>query len=105
MTIIDDRVIGAAAEVPADSVEIDWRAVEPRVEFQPFKVPVAVAEGLRLLVRRLGLRFGAADLVVAEDRSLVFLEVNPNGEWGWLEQAHGIAISQHLAEALTRGEP
>lgn len=100
VTIVDEHVIGAVGKVPDAAEEVDWRAVDPPVQFKPFDLSEEIAEGLRELRRRLGLRFGAADLAVREDGSIVFLEINPNGEWGWLEQAHGIEISQYLARAL-----
>ncbi len=50
----------------------------------------------------LGLRFGALDLLVTEDGRWHFLEVNPNGQWAWIEQVAGLPISATIAEALMR---
>jgi drug/metabolite transporter (DMT)-like permease len=45
------------------------------------------AGGLLLLaaVGALRLRFGAFDFLACPDRGWVFLEVNPNGRWAWIE--------------------
>ncbi|MGH3405717.1 MAG: hypothetical protein ACRDRJ_24975 [Streptosporangiaceae bacterium] len=32
------------------------------------------------------------------------LEVNPNGQWAFIEQAAGLPIAAAIADALTRGE-
>lgn len=48
-----------------------------------------------------GLSFGAIDLIETLDDHLVFLEDNPNGQWGWLEQKTGIPISSSFAEYLS----
>ena len=38
-----------------------------------------------------------------DDDEPVFLEVNPAGEWGWLERDLGYPIGDALAEALVAG--
>ena len=32
-----------------------------------------------------GLKFGRLDFLVVENNQIVFLEVNPNGQWAWLD--------------------
>jgi hypothetical protein len=34
----------------------------------------------------------------------VYLEINPNGQWAWIEQA-APAIASAIADALTKGTP
>mgnify|MGYP000623536185 CR=1 FL=1 len=48
----------------------------------------------------LGLEFGALDFVVDGDGNYLFLEVNPNGQWLWLEDFLGFPISERIAEWL-----
>ena len=49
---------------------------------------------------RLGLRFGAIDMIVTPAGGHVFLEINPTGEWGMLERDLGHPISSAIAHAL-----
>jgi D-alanine-D-alanine ligase-like ATP-grasp enzyme len=51
-------------------------------------------------MNRLGLRFGALDFLVRPDGTHVFLEINPNGQWAWIEQV-APAIASAIADALT----
>ena len=51
-------------------------------------------------MRRLGLLYGAIDLVETPDGRHVFLELNPSGEFFWLEQQPGLPISAALADIL-----
>ena len=37
------------------------------------------------LVKSLDLRYGAIDLVIERNGAITFLEVNPTGEWYWIE--------------------
>lgn len=32
----------------------------------------------------------------------MFLEINPNGQWAWLQDATGLPISAAIADALTK---
>lgn len=52
------------------------------------------------LHRRLGLVFGAADLIRDDAGRWVFLETNQSGQWGWLEEEAGLEIAVALADVL-----
>jgi hypothetical protein len=52
------------------------------------------------LPKSFGLRFSAIDLVVRPDREVVFLELNPNGQWGWIEEVTGLPIIHAIADLL-----
>ena len=47
-----------------------------------------------------GLDYGAADLIVTPDGRYVFLEVNPNGQYGWVENMTGMPIGSAIADQL-----
>jgi len=51
---------------------------------------------------RARLRFGAFDLIEDPDGRMVFLEVNPNGQFLWLENQLGLPISAAIAAELMR---
>ena len=67
---------------------------------QEIELPRKVEEQCRLLVSELGLRFGAIDLVRTVDDQYYFLEINPNGEWLWIEDALGYPIAASIASQL-----
>jgi glutathione synthase/RimK-type ligase-like ATP-grasp enzyme len=56
------------------------------------------------LMTALGLRFGALDFLLTPDDEWVFLEINPNGQWAFIEQATGLPIAAAIADALTSQE-
>jgi glutathione synthase/RimK-type ligase-like ATP-grasp enzyme len=97
VTVVDGAVFAAIAE-PRNS--LDWRA-EPERRWEPYELPEALAQNCAKITSRLGLRFSGIDLVV-DKHSHWFLELNPNGEWGWLEKAATLPIAASLAEALSR---
>jgi glutathione synthase/RimK-type ligase-like ATP-grasp enzyme len=49
---------------------------------------------------RLGLSFGALDFVLTPDGRYVFLEINPNGQWMWLDDKLGFGITNAVVDWL-----
>ena len=81
----------------------DWRLAAPEeCRWQKAQLPIEVARGLQTLMSELGLVFGAVDLICTPSGGLVFLEVNPGGEWGMLERDLGLPIADAIAEVLTK---
>ena len=69
-----------------ESSKVDWRATDdPDLEHRTHELPPALAHRCLRLVSRLGLIFGAIDFALKPDGTYVFFEINPNGEWLWLE--------------------
>lgn len=64
-----------------------------------------VEKGIRALMARLGLVFGCLDFVVDQSGEHHYLEVNPTGQFGWLEGTVGVPITDALAELLARPLP
>jgi glutathione synthase/RimK-type ligase-like ATP-grasp enzyme len=80
---------------------IDWRRTSnPQLPHRVASLPGAVEDRVRTLMARLGLQFGALDFVRTLDDEYVFLEVNPNGQWLWLEDQLGFRISGAIADWL-----
>ena len=67
--------------------------------------PSDVTEGVHALMRSLGLVYGALDFVVTPEGEWVFLEVNPGGQYGWIESCTGAPLTSVLADLLTKGQP
>ena len=66
------------------------------MNFKPFELPKKIIVKCIELVKELGLGFGAIDLVVTPENEYYFLEVNPNGQWAWVEFDTGLPISEAL---------
>jgi glutathione synthase/RimK-type ligase-like ATP-grasp enzyme len=95
VTVVGDKLFAArAVGVTAQ----DWRLESTPVEFEPIDLEVVTQKACKSLVRSLNLTFGAIDLV-ASSGGIQFLEINPNGEWGWL-QARGFPIASALVDVL-----
>jgi hypothetical protein len=62
----------------------------------------AVVQKLLLFHKRSGLVYGAYDLAVTASGEHVFLEVNPAGQWLWLEEMLDIPITKQVAAELVK---
>ncbi len=80
----------------------DWRKLQDTnaVEFRSEELPEAIKEKCIRYLGRVGLRFGAFDFIETADEETIFLECNPNGQYGWLERELGLPISQAIANEL-----
>jgi glutathione synthase/RimK-type ligase-like ATP-grasp enzyme len=73
-----------------------------QVEHREHRLDSDVAHKLDSLMKSLGLQFGCIDLILTPEGEYVFLEVNPSGQWLWIEQLIGSPISNTLAGLLSR---
>lgn len=101
VTIVGDRVFPAQIVGPVDGYEYDFRLHTAESSISPVELPGAVTERLLALMQRLHLWYGAVDLRRAPDGDFVFLEINPAGQWLFVEYATGQPISAALAELLS----
>jgi glutathione synthase/RimK-type ligase-like ATP-grasp enzyme len=87
-----------ATDYPEDCRR-DW--ARGRATARATDLPPEVARGLLELMARLGLVYGAFDLRRRDrDGEYLFLEVNPAGQWLFVENRTGLPISQAVADSL-----
>ena len=103
VTVVGNEVF--AAEILSQdraSSKVDWRATDdPNLEHREHELPPSLARRCRQLVSQLGLSFGAIDLALTPSGAYVFFEINPNGEWLWLEDRLGLPISDRIGAWLS----
>lgn len=103
-TVVGDVVY--AAEILSqghEETKTDWRrGSNPDLPHRPHELPSDLQRKCVRLVQALGLRFGAIDLVLDQDGSYWFLEINPNGQWAWIENRTGMPLTQAIVNELER---
>ena len=72
------------------------------VRYTPIEAPDAVSRPIADLMAHYGLRFAAIDFAVNRDGGWIFFEINPNGQWAWLDLAGATDIAGDLAWAMRR---
>jgi glutathione synthase/RimK-type ligase-like ATP-grasp enzyme len=72
-------------------------------KYAPHDLPPETRAKLATLMERLGLVYGAIDLRLTPEGHYVFLEINPAGQFLYIEDATGQPIAAALARALRNG--
>ncbi|MFG0675409.1 MvdC/MvdD family ATP grasp protein [Delftia sp. WSY_7] len=103
-TVVGTEVFAAAIHSQTDpAAAVDWRHTDnPDLPHTPIQLPANVRDGVLALMSKLGLTFGAVDLVETPDGEFVFLEVNPNGQWLWIDDQLQLGITDAIVDWLAR---
>lgn len=97
---VGDRMFAAEIDARATSYPFDMRMVIGEATMQGVTLPRKVQSALLKLQRKLGLTYGAIDMRRTPDGEYIFFEVNPAGQWHFVEQRTGLQISQAVADLL-----
>jgi hypothetical protein len=102
--IVDDEVVPVSLRIEGHDGEqpLDIRRDDMAgVRYEPVELPADVRRALLRLVRAYGLRFSAIDMAIDSDGNWVFFELNPNGQWAWLDQLGGTDIAGSFVRAFS----
>ncbi|MFD9816186.1 ATP-grasp ribosomal peptide maturase [Streptomyces sp. NPDC059080] len=91
--------------VRIDSGLLDWRRDYSALSYRVVDLPDRVTKALLAYLDRLGLASGSFDLAVDRAGNYWWLELNPNGQWAWLEEHTGLRMAAAFADLLTEGVP
>ncbi len=99
-TVVGEKVFAAAVYSQSDDeTKVDWR--RKRLEFVETRLPPEIQDLCVQLLKELNLGFGAIDLIKTLGGEYVFLEINPNGQWVWIENQTGQKISKAIIDYLS----
>jgi hypothetical protein len=101
VTVIGEQVFAVA--VKGVTYDVDWRPQQTEADLLPVPVPAQVRSAIHTLMGCWGLVYGAFDFI-ATDEGWVFLEVNPAGAYGFVEEATGLPLTETIADTLIRAK-
>lgn len=73
-----------------------------KVKMETTSIPDQVTKNIKTFMTKLGLRFGCIDMIVTPTGEYVFLEINPNGQWYFVQLATKQGIASSIADLLTQ---
>ena len=100
VTAVGERLFATAISVSSGGYEIDYRMDLNRASFEATDLPPETEKRIHAFMQRLGLIYGAIDLRRTSDGDHTFLEINPAGEWLFVEERTGQPITEAMAELL-----
>ena len=103
VVIIGEQIFcGRIPSQQSEDGQSDWRKDSDNLiqELEPYTLPASVQLKLLHLMDYFDLNYGAIDLIKTPKGKYVFLEINPVGEFSWLDQAFDNKISEAIANVL-----
>ncbi|GIG61798.1 ATP-grasp ribosomal peptide maturase [Longispora fulva] len=103
VTMVGRTSLAVAIHADSDRGREDWRGDFASLRYEIMNTPPQVAGQMAAYMDVLGLLYCAFDFVVDPDHLWWFLEGNPMGQWGWLQEETGAPIAATLADLLVNG--
>jgi glutathione synthase/RimK-type ligase-like ATP-grasp enzyme len=106
ITVVGDEVFATKIDSRANKqAETDWRKEDFRkLRHEKYQLDPSDEKMCLRLVNKLDLNFAAIDAIVTPENQLIFLEVNCNGQWAWIEAMTKQPISTSIAQNLIAGK-
>lgn len=101
--VVGEQVTAAAITARSAAAYVDYRTDYASLSYELVVPPEPVAQGIRRLMDGFGLVYGALDFVITPADEWVLLEINPTGQYGFIENATGAPLTAQLADLLTAG--
>jgi hypothetical protein len=98
-TVVGDRVFPVRIETSVGRSEVDSR-LDLGVPYVPYEPPAGLVTKVRELLGRLGLIFATVDFKITSDGDHFFLEVNPQGQFLYVEILTRLDIAKSVADLL-----
>lgn len=104
VTIVADEVFAAEIRSQDSAYPVDFRMDMDHAQVREHQLPGELEDRLRALMRVAGLVYGAIDLRLTPDGEYVFLEINPAGQWLFVERLTGQPITAALCAHMIAGD-
>lgn len=112
-TVVGDKIFAATvhleqADTPLNTHIKDYirdnrsRHHEDKSHIAAIELPKELADSCIAHCRKLGMPYGALDLICDTAGVWWFLENNPNGQWAYIEVATGLPIGKAIADYLQK---
>lgn len=108
LTVVGNEVFSASIDSQSsDRATYDWRrdGVGLLTDWKPYDLPNDVKGRVLKFMDYFGLNYGAIDIIVTPDGRHIFLEINPAGEFFWIERYCQLPISRSIADVLLGRAP
>ena len=103
VTVVGDKTFATAIHSQDhDETKMDWRLwdiiTDIDLKHTKIKLPSDISEKCINITKSFNLNFSAIDLILSKDNEYYFLEINPNGQWAWIEEKTGYPIRDTIIE-------
>jgi glutathione synthase/RimK-type ligase-like ATP-grasp enzyme len=100
--IIGEQLFAIEIHPLSEETRIDFRRDYRALRYEVHCLPQEIELALFSMARTYRLHYAAIDLLYTTEKQYLFLELNPVGQLGWLEEPTGLPLFQTLAHFLAR---
>lgn len=101
VTVVGNKVFSVKIlSQEKDESKVDWRQSEKMLAHEKVELPQKIEEKCIRLCKGFNLGFAAIDFILDKNGNFWFLEINPNGQWAWIEGLLSYPISDEITNLL-----
>ncbi len=103
VTVVGEKIFACKIDSQKGSSagKEDWRTEVDQLPHSKYDLPNEIKQFCLNMLDKLNIKYGAFDFVVTPENEYYFLEVNPSGQWLWIDQKINAGISQAVADFLS----
>ncbi|MBA3750468.1 MAG: hypothetical protein H0X03_06185 [Nitrosopumilus sp.] len=101
VTIIGERIFACGLEADSEIFSDIHKIKEKEMKFNEIELDDEISKKCLRLMNKLGLKISSIDLIIdKETREVYFLEINPIGDWLWIENKTKMPITNTVCDLL-----
>jgi glutathione synthase/RimK-type ligase-like ATP-grasp enzyme len=101
ITVVGEKIFACRLNSQQSSkTKIDWRKGNVFIEHSKYSIEPDVETKILKMMRYFHIHFAAFDFIMTPNDELVFLEMNPGGQFVWIEELTGMPITDALIDEL-----
>lgn len=104
ITVVGRDIFASAIYSQETEYKVDFRMTMDSAKVEAFELPDHILENLQVFMKRLGLVYGAIDMRRTTEGEYVFLEINPSGQWLFIEERTGLPITDAVVTYMLEGD-
>ena len=100
VTIVGNKIFAAKIFSHSEKAKIDFRTDYNNLTYEKCELSKDIEDSLLRLNKYYNLNYSAIDLIQDKNGEIYFLELNPNGQYLWIEELLALPISKNIASFL-----
>lgn len=105
ITVVREQVFAAKLKLKSKKAleeDIHLSDYDDDIDIEPFGLTQDVKNHILEIMKSFGLEFGCLDFIVDKNDKLIFLEINPTGDWAYIEDVTGMPITEALSKLIMK---
>lgn len=102
VTVVGEQIFACRIDSQqSERTATDWRRYDfERTPHEPIQLAPALTSAIRQFMEAAGLKYAALDFIVDVEGFTHFVEANPAGQFGWIEELTDLPISDAIVDWL-----